>query len=109
MGVKKIHNRPKNIQALYYVLVFATGIAIAYEKSKPDQDERLWFLLVMFGVMLFSFYKATQNWAYDNPKPPPDLEANEEENKPEIKDVNIPSLDEMVNRLTSDKKKDKSS
>ncbi len=106
MGVKKIHNRPKNIQALYYVLIFIAGIALAYEKSKPDTQEQLWFLLLMFGIMLTSFYKATQNWAYDNPKPPPGENDEEETERPEIKDVHIPSLEEMSERLknkTNDK------
>ena len=90
---------PSHVQALYYVVIFIAGGMMIWEKSKPEVKQRLWFLLLWFAIMLYAFYKATQNWAYANPKPSKE-ELLEEARKnvssmPEIKDVDIPSLEEM--------------
>jgi len=99
---KKEHNIPKNIQALYYLLIFLAGGMMIWEKSRPEESQRLWFLLFWFAVMLYAFFKATRNWAYDNPKPSKEElleQARKKDQMPEIKDADIPSLEEMTRNL----------
>ncbi len=97
MPNKKDKPVPKSEQAVYYVAVFIAAALIMWEKSKRDNDERLWWLLLWFAVMIVAFYRATRNWAHDNPKKNPLEEAEEEkEETPEIRDVDIPSLEEMA-------------
>ncbi len=102
MPDKKTHTKPKNIQAFYYVLIFVAGGLMMWEKSKPDEEVRMWWLMLWFAVMIFAFFKATKNWAHDNPKPTLEellQEAEKKENPPEIKDVDIPDLSKMTDNL----------
>ncbi len=102
MPDKKVHNRPKNVQALYYLIIFVSGGMLMWEKSKPDDQVRLWWMMLWFGLMIFVFFKATKNWAHDNPKPSLEAllkQAEEKEKQPEIKDVDIPDLSRMTQNL----------
>jgi len=95
---------PKNVQAFYYLLIFLAGGMMVWEKSRPEARQRLWFLLLWFAVMLYAFYKATRNWAHDNPKPSKEELLEEarrkaKEKPPEIRDTRIPDLTEMVKNL----------
>jgi len=93
---------PSSVQAWYYLLIFVAGGFMVWEKSKPLDRQRLWFLLTWLVVMLYAFFKATRNWAYDNPKPSNEELLERERTKkqtPEIRDVDIPSLEEMTRKL----------
>ena len=89
---------PPKHQALLYLVVFISAGLIIYEKAKPFDQERLWWMLLWFAVMVGAFYKATQNWAYVNPKPDPLEEEDEPEIRYEIQDIDIPSLEEMADK-----------
>jgi hypothetical protein len=106
MANKKIHNTPKNIQAVYYLLIFVSAGLLFWEKSKPDDQVRLWWMLLWFGVMIIVFFKATKNWAHDNPKPSIEElleEAGQKKKTPEIKDTDIPDLNQMMENLKKKK------
>jgi len=106
MRDKKTYETPPGIQAVYYLVIFIAGGMMVWEKSKPEQAQRLWFLLLWFAVMLYAFYKATQNWAYANPKPSKEElleEARKKEETPEIQDVDIPSFEEMAKNVNKEK------
>ncbi len=104
MPDKPTYKSPSNIQALYYLIVLVSAGMIVYEKAKRDNEESLAWLLFWFVVMMTAFYFATRNWAYDNPKPKPGEEDTDEADLPEIQDVDIPSLDEMIKKLDETKK-----
>jgi len=88
---------PKHQAWLYLLIVISAGMII-WEKSKSFQEERLWWMLLWLAVMLAAFYKATQNWAYVNPKPDPE-EMEQTASTYEIQDVDIPSLEEMARKV----------
>ena len=101
MPVKKVHNRPKNIQALYYLLIFVAAGMMLREKSKPDDQVRLWWMLLWFALMLFVFFKATKNWARDNPKPSMDeiLKEAGEKDRAEQQRRNMPDLSQWIKKI----------
>ena len=94
---------PKHQALLYGIIILSAGMII-WEKAKDFDDERLWWMLLWLAVMLAAFYKATQNWAYVNPKPDP-LEDDDEPaaSMYEIQDIEVPSLEEMTENLTRNK------
>ncbi len=94
---KKTFNKPKGIQSLYFLLMFLSGGSLFYINTLPDEQHKLWVMLLLLVVLMYSLLKSTRNWAYDNPK---DKEETPE-NKLEYKDKDIPTLEEMM------KKKDK--
>ncbi len=91
---------PPGHQALLYGIILLSAAMIVWEKAKPQERERLWWLLLWLVVMIAAFFKATQNWAYVNPKPDPlaDDEADEQDSPP-IQDVDIPDLEQMTRNL----------
>ena len=96
---KHIHNRPKNAQAFYYAIIMTTAGLLVWEKAKPDKEERLWFLLLGLFVMIWAYFKATRNWAYDNPKPKPGEEEQSGKPEYEIKNPDIPDLTTLADNL----------
>ena len=91
---KKTFNKPKGIQSLYFLLMFLSGGILFYIKTLPDEKQNLWVMLLLLVILIYSLLKSTRNWAYDNPK---DKEENQE-NKLEYKDKDIPSLEEMIKK-----------
>ena len=87
---RKIYNKPKRVQFIYFLLIFISGGALFYIKTMPDDEQNFWLMIFLLIILMYSLLKSTKNWAYDNPKP-----KEEEEETLEYKNPDIPSLEEM--------------
>ncbi len=108
MTDKRKYKPPRCVQAFYYLIILIAVGFLVWEKSKPDEQVRLWFLIFWFVVMITAYFRATRNWAHDNPKPSVEELLEEEKMKEntketEIKDVDIPDLNQMVKNLKKKK------
>ncbi len=99
---KKIYNKPKRAQIIYFLLIFLSGGALFFIKTKPDDKQNFWLMMVLLIILMYSLLKSTKNWAYDNPKPKDD---EIDEPKKVYKQKDIPSLEEMTKNFKKTIKK----
>jgi len=92
---KKTFNKPKRKQAFYFLLIFLSGGALFFVKTKPDDEQNIWLMLILLIILMYALLKSTKNWAYDNPKPNDEEQADDE---PVYKKREIPSLEEMTKK-----------
>ncbi len=90
---KKIHNKPKRAQFIYFLLIFLSGGMLFFIKTKPDDQQNFWLMIFLLIILIYSLFKSTKNWAYDNPKPKEDTDKKEIS---KYKNPDIPSLEEMI-------------
>lgn len=90
---RKIYNKPKRVQFIYFLLIFISGGALFYIKTLPDDEQNFWLMIFLLIILMYSLLKSTKNWSYDNPKPKED---EEEKETLEYKNPDIPSLEDMI-------------
>ena len=81
--------------------MFFSGGILFYIKTLPNNKQNIWVMLFLLLILMFSLMKSTQNWAYDNPK-----EKEDDNNKEKLvyKDRDIPSLENMNDKLNENRR-----
>ena len=95
---KKTFNKPKRVQAIYFLLIVFSGGMLFYLNKISDEEPNIWILLFFLFILMYSLLKSTKNWSYDNPKNNEENEEEKNNNKLVYKDKNIPTLEEMIKK-----------